>query len=101
MGNAHSESFNSCLRDEFLNREIFAILTEAQVLAEQHPGYHNVDRPHSSMSYLTPAAFTALDRDPRFYSPALRGEAPGSPERGEQVLQPPKPGPGRLTFRRV
>ena len=30
--NAYSESFNSRLRDELLNREIFATLAEAKVL---------------------------------------------------------------------
>ena len=45
--NPHIESFNSRLRDEFLNREIFGTLTEAQVLAEQHRVYHDLDRSHS------------------------------------------------------
>ena len=83
--NAHIESFNSRLRDEFLNREIFATLTEAQVLAEQHRVYHNLDRPHSSLGYLTPAEFAALD-GPQVLLPRVAGEASDSPEKGEQLI---------------
>ena len=93
--NAYAESFNSRIRDEFLNREIFTILTEAEVLAEQHRVYHNLDRPHSSLGYLTPVEFAALD-GPQVRLPRVAREASDSPERGEQMLQPPFPGPGRL-----
>jgi len=83
--NAHIESFNSRLRDEFLNREIFGTLTEAQVLAEQHRVYHNLDRPHSSLGYLTPAEFAALD-GLQVLLPRVAGEASDAPEKGEQVF---------------
>jgi putative transposase len=83
--NAHIESFNSRLRDEFLNREIFATLTEPQVLAEQHRVYHNLDRSHSSLGYLTPAEFAALD-GPQVLLPRVAGEASDSPEKGEQLI---------------
>ena len=83
--NAHIESFNSRLRDEFLNREIFNTLTETQVLAEGHRVYHNLDRPHSSLGYLTPAEFAALD-GPQVLLPRVAGEASDSPEKGEQVF---------------
>jgi len=39
--NPFVESFNSRLRDEFLNIEIFASLLEAKVLAEQHRMEYN------------------------------------------------------------
>ncbi len=83
--NAHIESFNSRLRDEFLNREIFSTLIEAQVLAEQHRVYHNLDRPHSSLGYLTPAEFAALD-GPQALLPRVAGVASDSPENGEQLF---------------
>ena len=83
--NAHIESFNSRLRDEFLNREIFNTLTETQVLAEGHRVYHNLDRSHSSLAYLTPAEFAALD-GPQVLLPRVAGEASDSPEKGEQVF---------------
>ena len=58
-GNAYSESFNSRVRDEFLNREVLASLKEAKVLIEGHRQGHNDHRPHSSLGYRTPAAFAA------------------------------------------
>lgn len=53
--NGYCESFNSKLRDEFLNGEIFYSLKEAQVLAERWKTYYNTERPHSSLSYRPPA----------------------------------------------
>jgi len=83
--NAYIESFNSRLRDEFLSQEIFTSLTETQVLAEQHRVFHNLDRPHSSLGYLTPAEFAALDEAGGFTSPRSE-EASDSPVVGGQVF---------------
>jgi transposase InsO family protein len=55
--NAYSESFNSRFRDELLDREIFTTLAEAKVLVEEYRREYNAERPHSSLSYQTPAAF--------------------------------------------
>jgi len=57
--NGYSESFNSRFREEFLDREVFRTLVEAQVLTEKHRLKHNHERPHSSLGYLTPAEFAA------------------------------------------
>jgi len=57
--NAYVESFNSRLRDEHLNREEFASLLEAQVLAAGWRRDYNEARPHSSLKYLAPAVFAA------------------------------------------
>jgi transposase InsO family protein len=57
--NGYAESFNSRLRVEFLDREIFRTLIEAQVLTERHRLRHNHERPHSSLGYKTPAEFAA------------------------------------------
>ncbi len=46
--NAYTESFNSRLRDELLNGELFTSLLEARVLLEQHRKEHNETRPHGS-----------------------------------------------------
>ena len=54
------ESFNSKLRDEFLNGEIFYSLKEVQVLAERWRVYYNTRRPHSSLGYKPPAPETRL-----------------------------------------
>ena len=53
--NGYCESFNSKLRDEFLNGEIFYSLKEVQVLAERWRIYYNTVRPHSSLGYRPPA----------------------------------------------
>ncbi len=52
--NPFVESFNSRLRDEFLNIEIFASLLEAKVLAEQHRMEYNSYRSHSALQGRTP-----------------------------------------------
>jgi transposase InsO family protein len=57
--NPYSESFNSRLRDELLNREVFTSLLEARVLLEAYRKEYNERRPHSSLGYRTPAAFAA------------------------------------------
>ena len=49
--NGYCESFNSKLRDELLNGEIFYSLREAQVLAERWRVHYNTRRPHSSLGY--------------------------------------------------
>jgi putative transposase len=53
--NGYNESFNGKLRDEFLNREIFYSLREAQVLIERWRQEYNQVRPHSSLGYRSPA----------------------------------------------
>ena len=49
--NGYVESFNSKLKDELLNGEVFTTLTEARVLIEQWRREYNQVRPHSSLSY--------------------------------------------------
>jgi transposase InsO family protein len=55
--NAYSESFNSRLRDELLNGELFSSEKEAVVLLERHRRVYNEERPHSSLGYVAPAVF--------------------------------------------
>ena len=57
--NGYIESFHSRLRDELLNRELFYSVKEAKVLAENWRMDYNHHRPHSSLGYMTPAAFAA------------------------------------------
>lgn len=57
--NAYSESFNSRLRDELLNREVFGSLAEAEVILAEHRRAYNHDRPHSSLGYVAPAVFAS------------------------------------------
>jgi transposase InsO family protein len=53
--NGYCESFNSKLRDEFLNGEIFYSIKEIRVLAERWRIHYNTVRPHSSLGYRPPA----------------------------------------------
>ena len=53
--NGYCESFNSKLRDEFLNPEIFYSMKELRVLAERWRIHYNTVRPHSSLGYKPPA----------------------------------------------
>jgi len=53
--NGYCESFNSKLRDELLNGEIFTTLYEAEVLIESWRRHYNAVRPHSSLGYRPPA----------------------------------------------
>ena len=57
--NPYSESFNSRFRDELLDREVFTSLMEAKVLVADYAKEYNHERPHSALSYETPAAFAA------------------------------------------
>jgi putative transposase len=62
--NAYSETFNSRLRDELLDREVFETLKEAKVILEDHRLGYNHRRPHSSLGYQTPAEFAAAQTKP-------------------------------------
>ena len=58
--NGYIESFNGKLRDEVLNREVFCSVREAKVIVESWRLEYNNRRPHSGLSYMTPAAFAAI-----------------------------------------
>ena len=53
--NGYCESFNSKLRDELLNGEIFYTLKEAKIIIEGWRRHYNTIRPHSSLRYKPPA----------------------------------------------
>ena len=56
----YNESFNSKLRNELLNTEIFYSLKEAKILVERWRRHYNTVRPHSSLGYKPPAPETIL-----------------------------------------
>ena len=58
--NGYCESFNSKLRDELLNGEIFYSLKEATIVIEQWRRHYNTVRPHSSLGYKPPAPEAVL-----------------------------------------
>ena len=57
--NGATESFNGKFRDECLSLEWFRSRAEAKVVIEAWRQHFNTVRPHSSLGYLTPAAFAA------------------------------------------
>jgi putative transposase len=77
--NAYSETFISRLRDELLNREVFANLKEAKILTEDYRDHYNHHRPHGALGYLTPVEFAAIE--------ALSHQAPGTTEESEEELE--------------
>lgn len=58
--NGYCESFNSKLRDELLNGEIFYSLREAEIVIEGWRQHYNTKRPHSSLGYRPPAPEVVL-----------------------------------------
>jgi putative transposase len=59
--NAYSETFISRLGDELLDREVFANLKEAKILAKDYRDHYNHQRPHGALGHLTPAEFAAIE----------------------------------------
>jgi len=53
--NGYIESFNSRMRDEFLNGELFCNMHEVRVLTKRWVRYYNGIRPHSSLGGRPPA----------------------------------------------
>jgi putative transposase len=76
--NGYIESFNSKLRDELLNGEIFFTLKEAQIIIEGWRQHYNTVRPHSSLGYVPPAPEVQLwpATQPRPAPPATPTVAP-------------------------
>lgn len=57
--NGYIESFHDKLRDEFLNRELFYSIREAEILLEGWRKEYNDTRIHSSLGYQTPNEYAA------------------------------------------
>lgn len=57
--NAHIESFNGSFRDECLNTHWFMSLEDARMKIENWRKDYNEYRPHSGLTYLTPAEFAS------------------------------------------
>ncbi len=76
--NGYCESFNSKLRDELLNGEIFYSLEEAKVIIEGWRKHYNTLRPHSSLGYKPPAPEAMLwpAAQPKPALPAIAQLAP-------------------------
>lgn len=64
MQNGRVESFNGKFRNECLNANWFPTLLDAKEKIERWRCEYNHERPHSSLAYLTPAAFAAKAPSP-------------------------------------
>jgi putative transposase len=81
--NGYCESFNSKLRDELLNGEIFYSLKEARIIIESWRRHYNEVRPHSSLGYKPPAPSVLLAECPAGLS---RPAPPGAQQVAERPL---------------
>ena len=69
--NPFVESYNARMRDELLALTEFYNLPEAQVLIEDWRIGYNIERPHSSLGYLTPLEFHRAWTEQHQPEPAL------------------------------
>lgn len=70
--NAYVESFNSTLRRDCLDVEVFHNLADAQVKLTLYRRYYNEVRPHSSLGRRPPAVAAAQISDSGRATPSLR-----------------------------
>lgn len=77
--NGYAESFHSKLGDELIEAEEFVDLADAQEMAAWWKNYYNHRRPHSSLKYMTPAAFAATLAVPPVGAAPLPPAQPASP----------------------
>jgi putative transposase len=90
--NGVGESFNGKFRDECLSLEWFRSRAEAKVIIEMWRRHYNAVRPHSSLDYLTPAAFAAQAARPAPRSVTGRGAAVSEAYAPRPVASPPRLG---------
>lgn len=62
--NGFCERFKACLRDEFLNGQVFHSLNEAQILIADRRTHDRTKRPHSALAYLPPGSEVIVPSDP-------------------------------------
>lgn len=75
--NGYCKSFNSKLRDEPLNGEIFYSLAEAKIIVETWRRHYNTERSHSSLGYKPPAPEAKIwPAPPHGSAPPTAGNGP-------------------------
>lgn len=90
--NGVGESFNGKFRDECLSLEWFRSRAEAKVVIETWRQHFNEVRPHSSLGYLTPAAFAARVTPPASRDATGRDAAVSGASAPRPVAPPPRLG---------
>ncbi len=90
MQNGICEAFNGRMRDELLNETIFYDLDHARAVIARWAVSYNQRRPHSSLGYLTPAAYAATftATDDRLRNPDQLRRSPVAPSAQERQSQP-------------
>lgn len=83
--NAFVESFNGRFRDECLNEEVFANLTEARAVIERWRQDYNQVRPHSAHAGLTPEAMRIRSAGDRLRNPDQLRRSPATISSAEAV----------------
>ena len=76
--NGYAESFNSRLRDEFLEMNYFNNLNEARTLARQWKEHYNTQRPQAALGKMTPQEFARSFGSSG--SASLRSATPAEPK---------------------
>ena len=76
--NGADESFNGTFRDQHLSLQWFRNRADAKVSIEEWRRHYNEVRPHSSLAYLTPAAFKT-----KHLADGDRGRSPAVPARAD------------------
>ena len=74
--NGYCESFNSKLRDELLNGEVFYSHMEARIVIESWRRHYNEIRPHSALGYRPPTPAVLFPARP---ASLPRPAPPGAP----------------------
>jgi putative transposase len=90
MQNGFVESFNGRMRDELLNETLFFDLDDARTKIAAWVADYNGERPHSSLQYLTPAAYAATltATDARLRNPAQLRRSPVASTAPQGVQNP-------------
>ena len=87
--NAYIESFNGSFRDECLNTNWFMSLEDAKEKIERWKTDYNEFRPHSALTYLTPAEFAQKSRAQAVWTSNLSHYDwtyfRGTPQRGQKI----------------
>ena len=87
--NPYIESFHDKLRDECLNMELFTNGRHAQEVVEHWRKEYNEQRPHSSLNYMTPAAFAEQYRNSSRPAASFRDGTAEDPEVEPQITGKP------------
>jgi len=86
--NGFIESFNSRLRAECLDVEVFYNLADSQVKLAVYRRWYNEERPHSSIGNVAPALFRARSLDSGWATPSLHPKSAMTQTTAETLVIP-------------